>query len=125
MKLELFERLKRLCAVDEDTTAVESFKEPEGMKTVVQADDGAVSATEEKYRAVFLLITKDASVVAVGAVALVAGSQALRHVELAVVQEVAQSIYGAADVQTVYVTAPSLRPPQPSASAASRASLKA
>lgn len=123
LRIELFERLQRLCAVDEDTTAVEQFQEPAGLTTVVESDEGTVSSTEKKCHAIFLLIPRESEIVAVGAVALVHGTQPLRYVENAVVNEITQLIYGAADVPTVYVKGQSVRPPERPASLAPAAAL--
>ncbi len=113
VRSELAARLQERCAADVDSPT-EVLASVEQLRTVVEPDDGfAVAATGERYKGIFLLLAEASGTVAVGAVALAAAGQALRSVECSVIEEVSRSIYGAADVRTVYARfeSPSQRPP--------------
>jgi tetratricopeptide (TPR) repeat protein len=111
LKRELAEQLD-VFRQKEDVTSGGDGAEPSGMRTVVGDEDrpavsvspvsAAPPVSPATYRSVFLAIPREGRFVAVGAVALVAGAEPLRAIDVATLEEIARGIYDAADVQTVF-----------------------
>lgn len=109
LKVELAVKLEAFCEEKGETAIVEAA-EPAGMQTVIGADDLPSippAALSKSFSAVFLVIPKDGQLVAVGAIALIPGEEALTGVDFSVLEEIARGIYDAADVQTVFLGASS------------------
>lgn len=112
LRLELEARLNAFRDADDKTAVADNTKV--GRLTTAIANDESdpqMDLIGGTYRSLFLLVPRGGELVAVGAVALVAGEEGIRPVDFALLEEIARGMYDAGDVQTVYFEARATIPP--------------
>ncbi len=112
LRVELQHRLNSFRDSD-DKTAVTDNTKIGRLQTAIANDDADTSLDliGGTYRSLFLLVPRGGELVAVGAIALVAGEEGIRPMDFALLEEISRGIYDAGDVQTVYFEARATLPP--------------
>jgi hypothetical protein len=106
LQIELSATLDAFCREEDVQTVIIDAAEPEGTATLLESEQvpsEVHSGAPLSYSAVYLILPRAERLVAVGAVALIAGDRPLIAIAPTLLEEVARGIYEAADVQTVFL----------------------